>query len=134
MSDDNIQFFNAVDGRIDTAEGVVRGVSLITMGSARGHNLEVDEKTLTQLKESLENTPPPGIKAKLNHRSGVEAVAMTRAPSARPSAIAAEPVPPDPPSTRSHSPASRRARCTSPTHAVCAGIANAAASGPSSET
>ena len=70
----DLQFFNAVDGRIDPSEGVVRGVSLITMGTARGHNLEVDEKTLTQLKESLTATPPPGIKAKLNHRSGVEAV------------------------------------------------------------
>ena len=71
---DNLHFFNAVDGRIDSEAGVVRGVSLITMGTARGHNLVVDDKTLTQLKESLEGTPAPGIKAKLNHRSGVEAV------------------------------------------------------------
>ena len=71
---EDIHFFNAVDGRIDPDAGVVRGVSLITMGTARGHNLEVDDKTLTQLKESLDGTPPPGIKAKLNHRSGVEAV------------------------------------------------------------
>lgn len=63
-----------VNGRIDDANGVVHGVSLITMGNARGHNLEVDETTLEQLKISLENTPAPGIKAKLNHRSGVEAV------------------------------------------------------------
>ena len=60
---EDIHFFNAVDGRIDPDAGVVRGVSLITMGTARGHNLEVDDKTLTQLKESLDGTPPPGIKA-----------------------------------------------------------------------
>lgn len=74
MSEEPVHFFNAVDGRIDDNQGVIHGVSLITMGSARGHGLEVDEKTLTQLRESLECVPKPGIKAKLNHRSGVEAV------------------------------------------------------------
>jgi hypothetical protein len=62
------------EGRIDRDKGLITGVSLITMGNAKGHNLVVDEKTLSQLAESLENTKPPGIKAKLNHRSGVEAV------------------------------------------------------------
>ncbi len=74
MSEESVHFFNAVDGRIDDTEGVIHGVSLITMGSARGHGLEVDDKTLQQLHQSLEDTPKPGIKAKLNHRSGVEAV------------------------------------------------------------
>ena len=72
--DKDILFFNSMDGRIDEGAGVVRGVSLITMGDARGHGLVVDSKTLDQLKDSLEKTPAPGIKAKLNHRSGVEAV------------------------------------------------------------
>ena len=67
-------FFHAIDGRIDEANGIISGVSLITMGNARGHNLEVDETTLNQLKLSLDNTAEPGIKAKLNHRTGVEAV------------------------------------------------------------
>jgi len=69
-----INLFEALDGRIDKEGGVIRGVSLITMGDARGHGLQVDQKTLDQLKESLDHTPDPGIKAKLNHKSGVEAV------------------------------------------------------------
>jgi hypothetical protein len=66
--------FNAIDGRIDSDEGVIKDVSLITMGDARGHGLEVDDVTLAQLKTSMEAASSPGIKAKLNHRSGVEAV------------------------------------------------------------
>lgn len=66
--------FNAIDGRIDEENGIIRGVSLITMGDARGHGLVVDDVTLNQLKNSMESASHPGIKAKLNHRSGVEAV------------------------------------------------------------
>lgn len=71
---EDLHLFNAIDGRIDLDNGVIKGVSLITMGDARGHGLVVDDVTLSQLKDSLESTPSPGIKAKLNHRSGVEAV------------------------------------------------------------
>lgn len=71
---EDLSLFEAIDGRIDEESGVIRGVSLITMGDARGHGLIVDQKTLDQLKKSLDGTPDPGIKAKLNHRSGVEAV------------------------------------------------------------
>lgn len=71
---EDLHLFNAIDGRIDLDNGVIKGVSLITMGDARGHGLVVDDITLKQLQDSLENTPSPGIKAKLNHRSGVEAV------------------------------------------------------------
>ena len=70
----NLHLFNSMEGRIDESAGVIRGVALITLGEARGHNLVVDGKTLEQLKESMEKTAAPGIKAKLNHRSGVEAV------------------------------------------------------------
>lgn len=73
---EDLTYFNQIQtaDRIDGKTGVISGVSLITMGTARGHDLVVDEKTLEQLSESLKNTKPPGIKAKLNHRSGVEAV------------------------------------------------------------
>lgn len=71
---EDLSLFEAIDGRIDEESGVIRGVSLITMGDAKGHGLIVDQKTLDQLKVSLDGTPNPGIKAKLNHRSGVEAV------------------------------------------------------------
>ena len=53
---------------------MITGVSLITKGTARGHNLVVDDTTLNQLEASLNNVKDPGIKAKLNHRTGVEAI------------------------------------------------------------
>ena len=34
---------------IDRAAGVVRGVSVITIGDAKGHGLQVDETTLAQV-------------------------------------------------------------------------------------
>ena len=71
---EDLNLFSAIDGRVDLDNGVIKGVSLITMGDARGHGLIVDEVTLDQLKTSMEQASAPGIKAKLNHRSGVEAV------------------------------------------------------------
>ena len=61
-------------GRIDRDKGVVKGVSLITEGRAKGHNLEIDSETLKQLESAFNDVKNPGVKAKLNHRSGVEAV------------------------------------------------------------
>lgn len=61
-------------GRIDRDKGVVKGVSLITEGTAKGHQLQIDSETLKQLETAFNDVKNPGVKAKLNHRSGVEAV------------------------------------------------------------
>lgn len=58
---------------VDTANAIIRGVSVITNGvTARGHNLEVDDKTLQQLLECGKNKGK--VPVKYNHQSGVENV------------------------------------------------------------
>lgn len=67
--DQGLQF-----GKIDPINGVIYGVSVITCGiKARGHDLEVDRTTLTQLKECAEKMGT--VPVKWNHRSGADAVA-----------------------------------------------------------
>jgi hypothetical protein len=57
---------------IDLEKGVIKGVSVITGGvTARGHDLEVDKKTLVQMFECAKGKR---IKTKWNHGSGAEAV------------------------------------------------------------
>jgi hypothetical protein len=64
-------FDQKLDGseRVDFDSGVISGVSVITSGvSARGHNLEVDSKTLDQIKTcalSMKTVP-----VKVDHKSG----------------------------------------------------------------
>jgi hypothetical protein len=57
-----IQVFN---GRVDRDNHVIRGVSLMRIGPAKTHDMDVDEMTLQQ---ALAMIPPSGLKAKLNHR------------------------------------------------------------------
>lgn len=70
-----LTYFNSFNERqFDSKAGVIKGVSLITKGTAKGHDLVVDDTTLNQLETSLNNAKDPGVKAKLNHRTGVEAI------------------------------------------------------------
>ena len=72
---EEVTYFNSFDkGQFDTESGLIKGVSLITKGTAKGHDLVVDDTTLSQLEASLNNAKEPGVKAKLNHRTGVEAI------------------------------------------------------------
>jgi len=58
---------------VDETNSVIRGVSVITNGvTARGHNLEVDDKTLEQLLECAQSKGK--VPVKYNHQSGVENV------------------------------------------------------------
>ncbi len=68
------KFFEQLVGRVDPVSGVIHGVSIITGGiSARGHDLEVDHKTLLQLHECASKMGK--VPVKWNHRSGADAVA-----------------------------------------------------------
>jgi hypothetical protein len=63
--------FSSLEGsRVDRAAGIIYGVRLITRGPAKGHELEIDDQTVTTLHQ-LGLKMPSGIKTKLNHRSGV---------------------------------------------------------------
>ena len=67
------KFFQQLVGKVDTLSGVIHGVSVITGGiSARGHDLEVDSKTLEQLHECASKMGK--VPVKWNHRSGADAV------------------------------------------------------------
>jgi hypothetical protein len=60
--------------KVDPANGVIYGVSVITSGiKARGHDLEVDSTTLSQIKECAEKLGT--VPVKWNHRTGADAVA-----------------------------------------------------------
>jgi hypothetical protein len=68
------KFFEQLVGKVDPIGGVIHGVSIITGGvTARGHDLEVDQKTLLQLHECASKMGK--VPVKWNHRSGADAVA-----------------------------------------------------------
>jgi hypothetical protein len=58
---------------VDALNGTIFGVAVITSGvKARGHDLEVDAKTLNQIKECAEKLGT--VPVKWNHRTGADAV------------------------------------------------------------
>lgn len=54
---------------IDREAGIVRGVSVITIGDAKGHGLQVDETTLAQVQECA-GSYQGGLKVKMEHKGG----------------------------------------------------------------
>jgi hypothetical protein len=72
--DIKVTYFSDIIGRFDREAGKIFGVSVITEGKAKGHELVVDSQTLMEIKKAAESFPDGRLKTKLNHRSGVEAV------------------------------------------------------------
>lgn len=66
---DNVISFSASAGVIDAESGVIRGVSLITVGPALGHGVMIDRTTLEQVKVAAEQYAG-GLKVKLDHSGG----------------------------------------------------------------
>jgi hypothetical protein len=60
-------------GEVDKQKGIIYAVSLIEMGVAKGHNLLIDMVTLQQVTEKSK-VYNNGLKVKLNHGSGVDAI------------------------------------------------------------
>lgn len=69
-----VTFLSQINGRIDDKAGVIRGVSVITEGEARGHDLKIDSKTVEQMLDACAASNSGRVKTKLNHRSGIESV------------------------------------------------------------
>lgn len=63
----------AENNRIDAVNGVIHGVSVITLGNAQGHNLKIDDKTLDQIL-SVAASHKDGIKVKFgnDHKAGID--------------------------------------------------------------
>lgn len=59
----------AAPRNIDASSGVITGVSVITVGAAKGHGVYVDATTLQQVKECAEKYTG-GVKVKMNHSGG----------------------------------------------------------------
>lgn len=72
--DVKVTYFSDIIGRFDKQAGKIYGVSVITEGKAKGHDLIVDSQTLMEIKDAAENCADGRLKTKLNHRSGMESV------------------------------------------------------------
>jgi hypothetical protein len=69
-----LTFFAAATGsRVDRESGVLRGVSVITEGEAKGHGMIVDGVTLEQVKACAE-TYVDGLRVKMDHYTGIDAM------------------------------------------------------------
>lgn len=70
VSEHIIEFRTAFDAqRVDRENSIIRGVALITKGTARGHELDVDDETLNQILSCANERGQVPVKA--NHKSGV---------------------------------------------------------------
>lgn len=66
--------FAAITGsQVDSENGIIRGVSVITVGEAKGHGVFADKTTLSTVKAAADQFSA-GVKVKINHRTGVEAI------------------------------------------------------------
>ncbi len=61
-----LRAFAGVLSAIDAAAGVIRGVSVISVGDAKGHGIKIDQTTLEQVKACAE-TYSNGLKVKMSH-------------------------------------------------------------------
>ena len=69
-----LTLFAAVAGsRVDREDGILRGVSVITEGEAKGHGMIVDSVTLHQVKACAE-TYVDGLRVKMDHYTGIDAM------------------------------------------------------------
>ena len=69
-----ISYFSTATGSaVDLDAGVLRGVSVITEGEAKGHQLQIDATTLQQVKACAE-TYADGLRVKMDHFTGIDAM------------------------------------------------------------
>jgi len=68
--------FAVLKGAIDADNATISGVSVITVGEARGHGMQVDSQTLAEVKAAAE-TYAGGLKVKTDHFSGFNQIVGT---------------------------------------------------------
>lgn len=69
-----LSYFSTAKGSaVDKTAGMLRGVSVITEGEAKGHSLQIDAKTLEQVKACAE-TYSDGLRVKMDHFTGIDAM------------------------------------------------------------
>ena len=62
--------FEAISGTVDTEDGIIKGVSVMTEGVVRGWNMLVDSTTLKQMLK-LAKEFSTGVKVKADHWGGL---------------------------------------------------------------
>lgn len=67
--------FTALGGTIDKERGIIKGVSVVTIGDAEGHGLKIDPVTLGQVKTAAEANA--SVQVKIDHWSGFEGIVGT---------------------------------------------------------
>lgn len=68
--------FAVLNGTIDAQAATITGVSVITVGEAKGHGMQIDEQTLQQVKDAAE-TYSGGLKVKTDHYTGFNEIVGT---------------------------------------------------------
>lgn len=68
--------FVYLDGIIDEANAIIAGVSVITIGEAKGHDLMIDDQTLREVQAAAE-TYSGGLKVKTDHYTGFDNIVGT---------------------------------------------------------
>lgn len=68
--------FAVLEGTIDAQAATISGVSVITVGEAKGHGLIIDEQTLMEVKAAAE-TYSGGLKVKTDHYTGFNEIVGT---------------------------------------------------------
>lgn len=66
-------FATAVSEKVNADTGIIQGVSVITIGEAKGHKFQIDATTLSQVK-AVADSHTGGVKVKVNHGAGVDAI------------------------------------------------------------
>lgn len=61
-------------GAIDPDAGVIKGASVLSVGPALGHGLQVDEKSLQQCLEACQELGDEGVKLVIDHESGFQEI------------------------------------------------------------
>ncbi len=60
-------FSTLIGGKVDREKGIIFGVSVITVGEAKGHGVRIDQKTLETVKE-VASEFSGGVKVKMRHK------------------------------------------------------------------
>ena len=68
--------FAVLEGTIDAQAATITGVSVITVGEAKGHGLIIDEQTLLEVKAAAESYSG-GLKVKTDHYTGFNEIVGT---------------------------------------------------------
>jgi hypothetical protein len=68
--------FAVLQGQIDAQAATISDVSVITVGEAKGHGMQIDAQTLTEVKAAAE-TYAGGLKVKTDHYTGFNEIVGT---------------------------------------------------------